>query len=231
MSHTLFIGPAAGAVLAVRPVPSTADWWMVGLTLAAAVGTVGALFAVLAANRHARNATTKQLTVQREELELTRLALDDERRARQEEIARIDAERQDAEARQARRVSTQPFRTGSGEIGRGVREVVFTVHDDSAGPIHNVGGELYRCHPAGNPTRILGAHAVPLERVAPGGFGQLVFVPTGGPYLEGWDSTCGVNGPEFLADIVFTDEAGLRWRRRGTAQPTRVLLDPAQDHQ
>jgi hypothetical protein len=202
---------------------------MVGLTLAAAVGTVGALFAVLAANRHARNATTEQLKAQREQFELARLALDDERRARQEEIARIDAERQDAEARQARLVSTQPFRTGSGVTGRGVREVVFTVHNDSAGPVHNVDGDLYRRHPAGNPTQILGARAVPRERVAPGRSEQLVFVPADGPYLEGWDSASGANGPEFIAELIFTDDAGLRWRRRGIAQPTRVVLDPVQD--
>jgi len=223
MLHTL---------LAARPVPTTADWWMVGLTAAAAVGTVGALFAVLAANKHARKATGVQLEAQHQELELTRQALEDERRARQEEIARLEAEAQHREAEQRWAEAAQARRVSAGEPEVEHRDqhlvlaVDFAVHNDSAEPIYGVTGQLYGW-PSGQPGtggRTHYASAVPVEVGIVRGHqkGRLRFVSDQGPDVP-FTGFAPPAEPVFEVDLEFSDAADRRWLlRQGSPHPVRV---------
>jgi hypothetical protein len=120
-------------LLAVRPVPSTADWWTAAASIVAAVGTVAAVVAALW------------------------LAVRDGRRREAEQRVR-DAERRDAEARQARLVSADAgqeehgsrvrFLNGPPEPPSNVPQVSFSVHNDSTEPVRDVTGVLFRHFPA-----------------------------------------------------------------------------------
>jgi len=180
MLHTL---------LAARPVPTTADWWMVGLTAAAAIGTITAVVVALG------------------------IALHDGRRR--------DAERRDAQAAQARLVHAgelQPEAQPSGDVSHPL--VAFPVHNDSDGTVLDLTGALYVSADGGPLQRVqYDPQPRQLRRLAPHSTGKLIFSPIAMAHVR------------YDVQVEFTDAAGLRWHRRGTAQPVRVLLDQPQDQQ
>lgn len=201
---------------------TAAAWTEATATVVGAIGAIGALWALLVSNRRVRISTERQL-------ELARQALDDERVARREEIARINAERRDTQAAQARQINREIAAPAGGVRGSHLLIAAFEVLNESDKRIYNVTGELlHRRDPAGPLTPFTKVIVDLIDRIPTGQHETLVF--TAAPEsvaallpAKQWE-------PElFEIDLLFTDANGLRWRRRGQEQPER-LVPQGTDH-
>jgi hypothetical protein len=213
--------------------PTPADWLSAWSTFGTAVVSLLTLIAAIAAAVIAYRGLTT-----------TRRALDDERQARREEIARIDAEQKRLEAarEEAEMAPARLVTVGTGEPM--IREVyllagvVFVVANDSSEPIRDVTGRMWAWlsgRPGeGAPTEYAGARTLGIPVVRAHQSQPLEFWPvpparaiTGLPLVDGGGPPVLLEPrPVFEVEVEFTDGHDRRWRRSGTTPPVRVAAAP-----